>query len=113
LNNTFDDCPNENPNFNPTNITFVFTDNLFDIFRRINERKFVAVNESDQNIPWKANRVNPSNVSELFKINARINGSVLSFPEGRIEYKKVPLIYSNSTVYEYEVNDRELICAKS
>ncbi len=75
-----DNCQNS-LNFNPTNVTFVFSNDSFYIFGRINVIKFIAVDDSDQNIPWKENRSNSPKVIEFFKINDRIDGAVIEGPD--------------------------------
>ncbi len=101
-----DNCQNS-LNFNPTNVTFVFSNDSFYIFRRINERKFIAVDDSDQNIPWKENRSNSSKVIEFFKINDRIDGAVIEGPDNDTS----ALIYSVNTIHKYRVTQQYFISA--
>jgi len=69
----------------------------------------VSVNDSDNNIPWKANRANTSSITEFFEIHGRIDGAVLYYPEGRDSPKRMSFVFSNSSVYTFEINDKDII----
>ena len=104
---TVEFCVNNNRNFDPTNITFVFADQMYLLFRRYNEKWFKKVDESEKMVPWGTNwQLQKTNhkISDLFKgVNSRIDGAAIL--EADENWPEAVMILVDNAVKEFDIID--------
>ena len=101
-------CRNDNHYFDPTNITLLFYNDIVFYYRRINERRFVEINNQERRLPWQVTTYGFSKSSKITEVLPNvippINISVL-IPATATD-PEIALFLANTSAFQFYVTDK-------